>query len=75
MDKLLEILEDLNPDVDYKIEKKLIDDGIIDSFDVISLVADIDDEFGVSISADELVPENFNSIEAIWQLIEKHKAN
>ena len=74
MDKLLEILEDLNPDVDYK-SKKLIDDGIIDSFDVISLVADIDDEFGVSISADELVPENFNSIEAIWQLIEKHKAN
>ena len=58
----------------YKVkEKKLIDDEILDSFDIISIVGDINDTFDVSISADELLPENFNSAEAIWDLIRKMK--
>lgn len=73
MDELMKILEEARPDVDFHKEKKLIDDEILDSFDIISIVGDINDTFDVSISADELLSENFNSAEAIWDLIRKMK--
>ncbi len=73
MEKLLEILEDLVPDVDFSVEEKLIDDGVLDSFDIISLVSDIDDEFGVKVPVDQLIPENFNSSTSIWNLIQRLK--
>ena len=73
MDELMKILEEARPDVDFHKEKILIDDEILDSFDIISIVGDINDTFDVSISADELLPENFNSAEAIWDLIRKMK--
>ncbi len=69
MDKLIEILSDLHPDVDFAAEKGLIDNGILDSFDVVTLVAEIDDNFDVQIPAEELIPENFNSAEALYALI------
>ena len=71
MDELMKILEEARPDVDFHKEKKLIDDEILDSFDIISIVGDINDTFDVSISADELLPENFNSAEAMWELIQR----
>ena len=71
MEKLMEILKGVRPDVDFENEKKLIDDGILDSFDIIALVSDLDDEFGVAINVDDLEPENFNSVEAMWELIQK----
>jgi acyl carrier protein len=71
MDALLEILEELHPDVDFETCDTLIDDKILDSFDIVTLVAEIDDEFGVAIPAGELIPENFNSAQAIMALIEK----
>lgn len=71
MEKLLEILEQLRPDVDFKDCKMLIDEGILDSFDIVSLVGQINEEFGVDISVEDLVPENFNSAKAIMALIEK----
>ena len=70
MEKLFEILEGIRPDVDFKENKKLIDDGILDSFDIVSLVGDLNDEFDVEITAVHLIPENFNSAEAIWALIQ-----
>lgn len=73
MDKLLEILKEIRPDVDFENETELIDDGILDSFDVVSIISEIDDAFGVQIRINELDPENFNSAEAIWALIEKLK--
>jgi acyl carrier protein len=73
MDKLLEILKGIRPDVDFENETELIDDGILDSFDVVSIISEIDDAFGVQIRINELDPENFNSAEAIWALIEKLK--
>lgn len=73
MDKLLEILKGIRPDVDFENETELIDDGILDSFDVVSIISEIDDAFGVQIRINELEPENFNSAEAIWSLIEKLK--
>ena len=73
MEKLYEILEDIRPDVEFKEEKKLVDDGILDSFDIVSIVGDINDEFDVEITAAHLIPENFNSVEAIWDLVQSLK--
>ena len=71
MKKLLAILSDLNPDVDFETEDALIDGGILDSFDIVSLVAEIDDVFGVQIPAEELTAENFNSAGALFALIRR----
>ncbi len=71
MEKLLEILEDIQPNVDYKNCTSLIDDEILDSFAILSIVGEIEDEFGVSVTPAEIVPENFNSAEALWGMIER----
>lgn len=69
MEELLEILKDLHPEVDFESCGNLIDAGILDSFDIVSVIAEIGERFDVTISADKIVPENFNSAEAIWNLI------
>ena len=71
MEKLIEILEEIEDGVDYENSTTLIDDGILDSLAIISLVAEIEDEFDVQIPTVEIVPENFNSAKAIWNLIVK----
>lgn len=71
MDELMEILEELNPDVDYETEDQLIDGKVLDSFTIVSLVAQIADTFDIEISPKYLVPENFNSAEAMWAMIQK----
>jgi len=73
MEKLLELLKGVRPDVDFENENALIDEGILDSFDVVSIISEIDDVFGVQIRINELDPDNFNSAEAIWNLIQKLK--
>ena len=65
------MLTELHPDVDFESTDGLIDDGILDSLDIVSLVAEIDSEFGVTIPAEEIIPENFNSAEALFKLIER----
>ena len=74
MEKLLEILAGIRPDVDFENETALIDDGILDSFDVVSIISEIDDNFDVQIRISELDPENFNSVQAIWALIQSQKS-
>ena len=71
MDKLLGILQNIRPDIDYTKEKKLIDDSILDSFDIISIVAELNDAYDISIEIEDLEPENFNSVEAMLELIER----
>ena len=71
MDKLLEILKDLRPDIDFETADKLIDDGVLDSFDIISLVGEINDIFDVEIGVEDLLPENFNSPAAMFALIKR----
>ena len=71
MEELLAILKDLHPEVDYEICDTLIDDKIFDSIDIVSLVAEISDTFDVAIPAEELLPENFNSAAALWDLIQR----
>ncbi len=71
MDKLIEILEDIKPDVDYENCENLIDGHYLDSLSIISLVAEIEDEFDVTVPAVEIVPKNFNSVKAMWSMIER----
>ena len=71
MERLIEILEEIEDGVDYENCTTLIDQGILDSLAIISLVAEIEDEFDVKIPTVEIVPENFNSAKAIWNLITK----
>ena len=73
-EKLLAMLEEIRPDVDFENEKTLIDNDVLDSFDIISIVQAIDDNFGVAIDVDDLEPDNFNSYEAMLELIKKRKA-
>jgi acyl carrier protein len=69
MNELLEILNELHPDVDFETEENLIEDRILDSLDIVSLISEIDDRFDVVIPPEEIVPENFNSAKALWALI------
>ena len=69
MEQLFELLKGVRKDVDFENETALIDDGILDSFDVVSIISEIDNVFGVQIRITELDPENFNSAESIWNLI------
>jgi acyl carrier protein len=71
MEELLKILKEIHSDVDYEACTTLIDDGILDSFDIISIITEVSSEFDVQIPANEIVPENFNSAEALWKLIER----
>ena len=71
MEQLIEILKELHPDVDFYATEGLIDDGILDSLDMLTLVTEINDKFDVSIPAEEIIPENFNSAQALFELIEK----
>lgn len=71
MDELLEILSDLHPDVDFETEEGLIDDMILDSFDIVTLISEISGNFDVTISAEHIIPENFNSAQALYALIQQ----
>lgn len=71
MDKLLGILKELKSDVDFENETALIDNNLLDSFDIVQLVGQINDEFDVEIGAADIVPENFNSALAMMALIER----
>ena len=69
MEQLLEIMSEVRPDVDFTTETALIDDEILDSFDIISIVSEINVAFDVEIDVNDLLPENFNSAAALYELI------
>jgi acyl carrier protein len=69
MTELLEILENLHPEVDFETCTTLIDDKILDSFDIITIISEINEEFDVVIPAEEIIPENFNSAQALHELV------
>ncbi len=70
MEKLIEILKELRPDIDIE-SQSLVEDGVLDSFDIVTLVGEIADAFSISIDVTDIVPENFNSVEAIMNLINR----
>ena len=70
-EQIIEILTEICPGVDFEQETALIDDGLIDSLDIVAVVTDLMDTFDVQLGVDDLTPENFNSVDAICQLIER----
>lgn len=75
METLMEILEDVNDGIDWAHETKLIDDRIIDSLTVISMIADLEEAFQIVIRAEEITRDNFNSVESIWNMICRLREN
>lgn len=70
-DQIIEILEDINPDADYETCTTLIDDRYLDSLSMVSLVAELEDTFDITIPAVEVTANNFNSVDAITNLVER----
>lgn len=68
---LIDILKEIHPEVDYEAEKSLIDSKIFDSMDIVMLISEIADSFDIKIPANEIVPDNFNSAEALFRLIQE----
>ena len=75
METLLEILNDIDDTVNWEDETALIDDRILHSFGVISLISELEDQFEIEIDASEIVPENFNSADAMWKMIQRLQEN
>ncbi len=73
MEELLNILNEIDDSIDYTQEKALIDDRLLTSLHVISLVAELEDFYGVTIGPAEMTPENFNSAESIMKMIDRLK--
>ena len=71
MERLFEILEEIQPEVDYETCTDLIDGHYLDSLSILSLVAEIEEEFDITIPTVEIIPENLNSAEALWDMIER----
>ncbi len=68
-EQLLAILKDIKPEVDFETATTLIDDNILDSFDIVTVVVELNDAFDIEVSVDDLVPENLNSVDAMIELI------
>jgi len=71
MEALLEILQGLHPEIDFETCDTLIDDKILDSFDIVTIITDVNSAYDVTIPAEEIIPDNFNSAEALYDLIER----
>ncbi|MBP9996417.1 MAG: acyl carrier protein [Lachnospiraceae bacterium] len=71
MEELLQLLSEIRPDVDFEAEDELMDADVLDSFDVITIVSEIQDKYNIEIDVADIVPDNFNSAELIWKLIER----
>ena len=73
MEKLQVILNERSPEIDFNKEKTLVDSGLLDSVDVVNIIADIEEKFGIEVSMEYIDSENFNSIENIWKMLEEIK--
>ena len=71
MKELMNILTELKPDVDFNEEKGLVDNGILDSFDIVQLISQLKETFDIEISPAEIIPENFNSAESLWNMVKR----
>ena len=71
MEKLLDILNQIRSDIDFENEKTLVDDGVLDSFDIVSIVSELSMEYDIDISIDDMTAENFNSAEAMLEMINR----
>lgn len=70
-DTIIEILEDIRPDINFDEETELVDNNVLESFDIVSLVSELSDEFDITIRPKDLIAENFNSVDAMASLVDK----
>jgi acyl carrier protein len=70
--KILAFLTEIRPEFDFATSSNFIEEGMLDSFDIVSLVASLDEEFGISIDGTEILPENFSDVDSIFQLLIKN---
>lgn len=75
MEKLMNILMEIDDSIDYTNEKALIDDRLLDSFGIITLVSELEDAYDIEIEASEMTPENFNSAESIYKMVKRLQEN
>ena len=71
MEKLIGVLQEIKPDIDFESCTTLIDDELLDSFDIITIVSELSEAYDISIPASEIVPENFNSAQALYAMVQK----
>ena len=72
-EKILEILQDLRPELDFTESNDFIEDGYLDSFDMIVLISQLDKNYGISILGEDIIPENFSNIENIINIVKKYQ--
>jgi acyl carrier protein len=75
MKSVLEILQQIRPEVDFRASSSFVEDGVLDSFDMVTLVSDLDKQFSISIEGTDIVPENFKSLQSIETLLRKYGVN
>lgn len=75
MEEFLKLLKKIKPNVDFTKEQALVDDGLLESLDIISIISEVAEVYGVLIPSDEIIPDNFNSAEAMYEMIEDFKEN
>ena len=73
MDKLIEILQSFNQSITVGMEKKIVTDGVIDSVDIVSLISELEDAFGIEIPMEDIVEDNFDTVDAMWAMIQRLK--
>lgn len=71
-ESILEVLKQINPDVDFEASRDFVEDGLLDSFEIVDLVSELEDEFSIEISGRDIIPENFISLETIVALVRKY---
>jgi len=70
--KIVDFLTEIRPEFNFEASNNFIEEGMLDSFDIVSLVASLDEEFGISIDGTEILPENFSNVDSIFQLLIKN---
>ena len=71
LERVIELLQEIKEDIDYENETALIDDELLDSFDILQIISALDEEFDISIPAAMIIPQNFNSAEALWNMVQE----
>lgn len=71
MEQLLKLLKEIKKDIDFENATDLVDEGILDSLEIVTIITSIEAVFGVEIDPDDIDPDNFQSAEAMWEMIQK----
>lgn len=73
MEEIYQILYGLKPGVDFRSSRNLVDEGLLDSLEILELIDELSDKYGIIIGADDIDPDNFTSVEKIWEMVKKYR--